>query len=126
MATQTQKKAVKILSDSIGRGGEKINMGKIMRVAGYSELTSKTPQRLTESKGFNELCKKAGLTKDLVLKALADDIREKPRDRSKEIGHACKILGLYKADNEQASSLSNVAIPDSDFVEIIRMYKVRH
>lgn len=50
MPTKKQKDAVKILSENIGKP-----IGEAMREAGYSKSTSETPQRLTESKGFQQL-----------------------------------------------------------------------
>ncbi len=49
MATVKQKKAAVNL---VGNGG---NVTKAMIAAGYSENTANTPQKLTESKGWNEL-----------------------------------------------------------------------
>lgn len=49
MATTRQQKAVKNL---VGNGG---NVTQAMRDANYSEATINTPQKLTESKGFQEL-----------------------------------------------------------------------
>ena len=49
MATLKQKKALDLL---VGNGG---NVTKAMRDAGYSENTANTPQKLTESDGWQEL-----------------------------------------------------------------------
>jgi hypothetical protein len=119
MATERQNTAVKELSENIGNGK---SMGEIMKVAGYSKITAKTPQRLTESKGFKQLCNEAGLTDNMILRALAEDIKQKPRDRSKELAIACKVKGLYRIDNEQQQK--SIDIQDCDFVEIIRAYKI--
>ena len=115
--TTKQKRAVELLANS------SMSMGKIMIEAGYKPNTAHCPVKLTESKGFIELCEQAGLTREMVLKALADDIKDKPRDRSKEIGQACKVLGLYKADNEQ--KIQPINIEDGEFIEIIRAYRPR-
>ena len=48
--TQRQKKAIEKVSENIGKP-----LGEIMREVGYSESTSETPQRLTESKAWMEL-----------------------------------------------------------------------
>jgi hypothetical protein len=56
----------------------------------------------------------------MILSALAEDISVKKQDRSKELAIACKVKGLYKADNEQHTTID---IPDVDFIEIIRAYK---
>ena len=55
-STLRQKIAVQRLSEIIGnsKGQKNISMGRILREAGYSEETSKTPQLVTGSKGFKE------------------------------------------------------------------------
>ncbi len=50
MATLKQRKVLKDLAENGGKP-----LGLAMREAGYSEVTSKSPQKLTESKGWNEL-----------------------------------------------------------------------
>ncbi len=90
MATMRQKMAVEAL---VANGG---NVTAAMRKAGYTEATANTPQKLTESKGFEELCQEAGLTDDFILKALHDDIKQKPRRRSTELSLAADIRGLKK------------------------------
>lgn len=56
MSSLRQKIAVQKLSEIIGnsKGQKHISMGRILRESGYSEETSKTPQLVTESKGFKE------------------------------------------------------------------------
>lgn len=56
MVTIKQKKAALLLSETIGKN-KSTSMGQIMAEAGYSESTSKTPQRLTDSRGWKELMK---------------------------------------------------------------------
>lgn len=56
MATAKQKKAMQIFSEKLGKDGAKdLNMGEIMRKAGYSVETSLTPANLLKSKGWMEL-----------------------------------------------------------------------
>lgn len=56
MSSLRQKIAVQKLSEIIGnsKGQKHISMGRILRESGYSEETSKTPQLVTDSKGFKE------------------------------------------------------------------------
>ncbi len=56
MSSLRQQIAVQKLSEIIGnsKGQKNISMGRILREAGYSNKTSKTPQLVTESKGFKE------------------------------------------------------------------------
>lgn len=65
MATLKQIKALGNLAENGG------NIGKAMKDAGYSEVSSKTPKKLTESKGFAEL-RDEYLPKELVLQAHKD------------------------------------------------------
>lgn len=62
MSTIKQRKALENLAENGG------NIGKAMKDAGYSEVSSKTPKKLTESKGFAEL-RDEYLPSDLALKA---------------------------------------------------------
>jgi len=92
--TLKQKNAVKNLTENQG------NIGKAMRDAGYSEYSSHNPKNLTKSKGFEELCKKVGLTDDFILEALEEDIRLKPQNRKGELELATKIRGLITERRE--------------------------
>ncbi len=64
-----------------------------MRDVGYSENTAKTPQKLTESLGFIELCEEKGLTEDLLINALVEYIKTKKGNRKAELELAFKIKG---------------------------------
>jgi len=87
MATRKQKLAVDKL---VGNGG---NVTKAMRESGYSENTLHTPSKLLDSKGFLELMDEYGLTDDLLIKSLVDDIRAKPSNRTQELTLAIKMRG---------------------------------
>lgn len=87
MATIKQRKAAELLVENGG------NASKAMRDAGYSPATAKTPQKLTESTGFQELCDELGLTDEFLLKALVEDITSKPGDRKPELELGFKVKG---------------------------------
>ena len=87
MATERQKKAVNNL---VGNGG---NVTKAMRDAKYSENTLNTPKKLTESKGYQELCEQCGLTDELLLNSLTEDIKAKKKNRKPELELGFKIKG---------------------------------
>uniref|UniRef100_A0A6H1ZC80 Terminase n=1 Tax=viral metagenome TaxID=1070528 RepID=A0A6H1ZC80_9ZZZZ len=74
MATVKQKKAVKKLVENGG------NVSKAMEAAGYTKATAKTPQKLTESKGYAEI-----LGEHLPDKLLAK--KHKELLEATEIGH---------------------------------------
>ena len=85
MATEKQKKAVERLVENRG------NVSKSMREAGYDETTAKNPKNLTESKGFMELLDEYGLTENLIVTSLVEDIKSKPQNRKAELELAAKL-----------------------------------
>ena len=87
MPTIKQKKAVE---EIVENGG---NVSKAMREVGYSKETAHTPKKLTNSIGYKELVNKY-LPKRMILKALEDDIKDKPRFRHQEIALALKVQGM--------------------------------
>ncbi|MET3349029.1 UNVERIFIED_ORG: hypothetical protein ABID57_000698 [Arthrobacter sp. UYEF1] len=87
MATIKQRKAAEIM---VGNGG---NASRAMREAGYSPATAENPDKLTGSKGFAELLEELGLTDDLLIKALVEDIKAKPGDRKPELELGFKVRG---------------------------------
>lgn len=96
MPTIKQEKAVKALSENIGKP-----IGQAMRESGYSESTSKTPKRLTESDGWKELMDKNIPDKSLAkvhkegLKANKDGVPDHAiRHKYLETGY--KIKGKLK------------------------------
>ncbi len=78
------------LEKMVENGG---NVSQAMRDVGYSENTAKTPQKLTESIGFMELCEDKGLTNDLLVSALIEDIKTKKGNRKAELELGFKIKG---------------------------------
>lgn len=68
MSTLRQRIAVKKLSEIIGnsKGKKNISIGRILKEAGYSNETAKTPQLITGSKGFREEMDNAIPDKKLV------------------------------------------------------------
>jgi hypothetical protein len=87
------------LENMVENGG---NVSRAMLNAGYSPNTAKTPQKLTGSKGFLALCEEKGLTDDLLVQALVEDIRDKKGNRKAEIELGFKIKGrlLQKPKDE--------------------------
>lgn len=87
MSTLKQEKALEKLVENGG------NVSRAMMEVGYSPNTAKTPQKLTESKGFIELCEEKGLTDGLLINALVEDIKEKKGNRKAELELGFKIKG---------------------------------
>jgi len=90
MPTIKQKQAVERIIENRG------NISKSMKEVGYKENTCKNPSNLTESKGFKEICEEAGLTDNLILTSLTEDIKLKPQNRKPELELGAKIKGLIK------------------------------
>lgn len=86
--TELQKKA---LENMVVNGG---NASKAMIDAGYSKKTAINPSKLTSSDGYMALLEEYGLTRELVVTALVDDINGKRRNRTSELKLASDILGL--------------------------------
>lgn len=101
--TYRQRKAVERIIANNG------NISQSMVEANYSVETAHTPQKLTESKGFQILCDEYGLTDELILSALVEDIRSKPQNRKGELELGAKIRGRLK-DNVQSSHTERVVV----------------
>lgn len=80
------------------------NIGKAMREAGYDKTTAKNPKNLTESEGFLSLCDEKGLTDDLLINALIEDIQTKKGNRTAELALGFKIKGKFIERNIQDES----------------------
>ena len=102
--TERQKKAV---NEMVENGGI---VSKAMRDAGYSKETAKTPKKLTESKGFKQVCKEAGLTEELITQCLSDDIKAKPKNRKGELELGAKILKMTDNTLKLGSDGSEIVI----------------
>lgn len=95
MATTKQKNA---LSKIVENGG---NVSRAMRDVGYSPETAKSPSKLLDSKGFMQLMDEKGLTDDLIITSLVDDIKAKPSNRTQELTLAVKMRGRMQDRVEQ-------------------------
>lgn len=92
------------LDKMVENGG---NVSRAMIEAGYSPNTAKTPQKLTESVGFIELCEEKGLTNDLLVEALIEDIKTKKGNRKAELELGFKIKGHLIRNNSKDSGENN-------------------
>ena len=99
MATTKQKLA---LDKIVENGG---NVSKAMKEVGYTPATAKTPQKLTESKGFKALCEEKGLTDSFLVEALVEDIEEKPQNRKQELELGFKVVGRLKEQSDVHKTL---------------------
>ena len=91
--TTKQKLAATKMQETAG------NVSKAMKLAGYSESSAKDPQRLTRSKGWQELMEKYLPDKGLL--QVHKELLENPDWHARDSGldKAYKIKGRY-ADNK--------------------------
>lgn len=94
MATIKQKLALSRIIENRG------NISKSMLEVGYSENSARNPKNLTDSDGFRELLEENGLTDDFLIKALKEDIDNKPQDRKPELELAFKVSGRLREKND--------------------------
>lgn len=91
--TEMQKRAAdEIIRQKISEG--KVNKGKALAKAGYSEQTQKSPKLVTESQGFKAYMAEAGITEASIAKMLAYDLEAKPADRLGELKLTTELLGI--------------------------------
>lgn len=91
MERKPTKKQIDAVNEMVVNGGK---AQPAMRKAGYSENTLKTPKKLTESLGFKQLCDECGLTEDLIVGCLVEDINLKPQNRKQELELGARIRGM--------------------------------
>ena len=91
------------------------NVSKSMREAGYSDAYASNPDQFTNTKGFKELAD-AYLPDDFLLRALAEDIEAKPKQRKQELELAFKVKGKMteKIDHTSDGKPMNIVF-DSSF-----------
>jgi len=106
MPTEKQKRAVEKMVEN---GGV---VSRAMEDAGYSPNTARTPQKLTNSDGFKELCEQCGLTDNLILNSLVEDIKLKPQNRKPELELGAKIKGML-IDKQEHSGNINIQFDES-------------
>ena len=90
MSTEKQEMA---LEKMVENGG---NASRAMLEVGYSPNTAKTPQKLTESKGYKAILADCGHTESFIVSNLVSDIKKKPQKRLGELTLAFEILGMRK------------------------------
>lgn len=99
MSTIKQRLA---LDKMVENGG---NASKAMREAGYTKVTARNPNKLTDSIGFHELCEEKGLTDNFLVEALVEDIKEKPQNRKAELELGFKVTGKLSDRPEGSKTL---------------------
>lgn len=90
------------------------NVTAAMRAAGYPPATYNNPSVLTKSKGYKEVLAEYGLTDELVVAALAEDIKKKKGRRVSELNLGSEILGLKKAGEKPGGNTYNTIVVGGD------------
>jgi hypothetical protein len=103
-ATIQQRAAVERLVEI---GGTSVSMAMRTSKFPYSAKTAKNPNKLTESRGFQEICEENGLTDMFLTKALYNDIKGKPKKREKELRLAFQIKQKL-TNNEPTGTTTNI------------------
>lgn len=93
MATNKQLIVAEKIADNI-RNKRGKTFGQILRESGYSDSTAKRPTVVISSKGVKELYAEFGLTENLIISSLIDDIKSKPKRRVAELSLAARILQM--------------------------------
>ncbi len=101
-----------VMKKVVENGG---NVSRAMREVGYSQATINNPSNLTHSKGFIQLCEESGLTDDLLLTALVEDIRMKKGNRRAELELAFKIKGHLTHRAEMVNTAGITIVFDDAF-----------
>lgn len=117
MATLKQKF---VASKLVENGG---NIGKAMISAGYSPATAKTPQKLTQSKGWQELMATVFPDKLLLKKHKELLYAEQPAIIARALDMAYKIKGYYyhgSTSYTQVNSLNNLKITDEQLKRVLK------
>jgi len=112
MATTKQQNALKIKLKN-----PKLNMGKVMIEAGYSEKTAKAPTKLTKSKGWQELL--AQIDDEQLLKKL----RKIALDDKDKRACLSAIDTLLKLKDRYPAGKLNLKHQDSDYKEFLKQIK---
>lgn len=94
-----QRKAAKALVDNMLLD-KPLPEGEVLEMAGYPPTVSQNPGKIKEQRGFKLALAEMGLTEELVVSSLTEDIREKKQNRLGELRLGAEILGINKREDE--------------------------
>lgn len=103
-----QRKLAQLMVENMRTGKEK-HLGVLVKQAGYTDAMATKPVVVTRSQGFLAALDELGLTDDLVVSSLVEDIRLKPQRRAFELSIAAKIRGLDRRADEGSSGAIQIA-----------------
>ena len=96
VVTQRQRRlAIEMVKN--GERAKPLTQKQVMVDVGYGKI-SKHPRKVMESIGYMQAIRDLGLTEDLVVSSLYEDIQKKPQNRVKELTLASSILGMIKRE----------------------------
>lgn len=98
-----QRKTAKRVAEAI-RTGENISKGKLLMEGGYSKEVSKRPSQVLQSVGFKVELAKLGLTDEVVVPMLVQDLENNPGKRWLGLSIAGKWLGLERRAEEPTTN----------------------
>ena len=105
--TPKQKKLARLFSDNLSDNTKTVSQQALLVKAGYSLNQARRPSDITRSQGFLKALDELGLTDEIVVSSLVEDIRLKPQRRAFELSIAAKIRGLdRRADSEQSQNIA--------------------
>lgn len=117
--TLKQKKAFKIMTEKMLIPGEKMTYGQIMREAGYSQATSLIPEKLTKTKGWNQLLAEVS-DEDILekIRSIALDVTDK-RACLAAADMLLKLKDRYPAGKLKVQAFNEEVerLKESDYIE---------
>jgi len=93
---------IKAVHALLNNGGKQ---GEAMREAGYTSTVIKSPGKVTESKGFQQVMQNMGLTEELLTSCLVEDIHRKKDNRLGELTLGFKLHGKLRETQEGNKTL---------------------
>jgi len=134
MATERQKIAAKKVSENIRNPSSLTSgIGSILKQSGYSESVSKSPQRVTESKGWRELMSellpdeellqlhRALLAKEEIIRKGRRIISQPHRDVVRALDLAYKLKGAYASEPAEEEGQDLRDVPTSELLEMLNL-----
>ena len=120
-ATPKQIAVVEKIIEMKESGVGKISISKAMRESNnpYTVWSAKNPQKLTRSPGFKQAYRKYGLSEGLIIKALAFDIENKPKNRIQELRLGAELLKLTEPE-DRGDTFNTIIFADERINRIAR------
>jgi hypothetical protein len=118
MSTLLQEELAEAMvkNKSLSRDKRK-NKKELLVSVGYTTKTAEVKAKeIMNSKGVQDAFKAKGLTRDLIIDSLVEDIEKKPQKRTEELKLGADILGMREGDKN-----TNIVAVKVDFDSIHKM-----